>query len=383
MHICFITNEYPKAGYPHGGVGTFVKTFATDLVNAGHKVTVLGINNYTNGEDVENDKGIVVFRLRPKRIKGLTWYFNSKAISAKLRQIHAKTAIDIIETTELGLAFISKIKAVKYVIRLHGGHHFFAESEQRGINKWKGFQEKRSFKKTDAFIAVSKYVKSHTSKYLSYHNKPIAVIKNAINLAVFKPKNEIKIIPNSLLFAGTICEKKGVEQLVRAMENVLEQKPEVNLYLFGRDWVHNNGKSYIDYIKNEVIPQLQVDHTKIHFMGSVPLEKLAKHYASAEVCVFPSLMETQGLVAPEAMAMGKLVVFSELGPGPETISHQKTGLLCNPYEIDDIAEKIIWALEHKDQSALIAAAGQHYVLDHFDSNKLMNANVSFYKRLLN
>ena len=64
-----------------------------------------------------------------------------------------------------------KIKNIKYVIRLHGGHHFFAEAENRGINKWKGFQEKRSFKKADAFIAVSNYVKNHTATYLSYYNK--------------------------------------------------------------------------------------------------------------------------------------------------------------------------------------------------------------------
>ena len=32
MHICFLTNEYPKAGFPHGGLGSFVKTMAEALV---------------------------------------------------------------------------------------------------------------------------------------------------------------------------------------------------------------------------------------------------------------------------------------------------------------------------------------------------------------
>ena len=26
MHICFLTSEYPKIGFPHGGIGSFVKT---------------------------------------------------------------------------------------------------------------------------------------------------------------------------------------------------------------------------------------------------------------------------------------------------------------------------------------------------------------------
>ena len=31
MHICFLTDEYPKEGFPHGGIGSFVKTMAEAL----------------------------------------------------------------------------------------------------------------------------------------------------------------------------------------------------------------------------------------------------------------------------------------------------------------------------------------------------------------
>jgi hypothetical protein len=110
----------------------------------------------------------MLFEFRKSKVKGLAWYFNSKNIAKTITEIHKKNPIDIIEGAELSLAFLPKIKEIKYVIRLHGGHHFFAEGENRGINGWKGFQEKRSFKKADAFIAVSNYVKSHTAKYLSY-----------------------------------------------------------------------------------------------------------------------------------------------------------------------------------------------------------------------
>ena len=36
MHLCFITNEYPQAGFPHGGMGSFVKTIAEALVEKGY-----------------------------------------------------------------------------------------------------------------------------------------------------------------------------------------------------------------------------------------------------------------------------------------------------------------------------------------------------------
>src|SRR5690554_4128595 len=192
LHICFITSEFPKQDFPHGGVGTFVATLGKALVEKGIKVSVIGLN-YINKEETEHINGITVYRVIAKKQKGLQWYFNSKAIADKVKEVHKQNAIDIIETAELGLAFLSKIKGIKYIIRLHGGHHFFAEGENRGINPWKGFQEKRSFSKADGFIGVSNYVKKHTGKYLKYYGKTIEVIANPISFEKFQPINGLKI----------------------------------------------------------------------------------------------------------------------------------------------------------------------------------------------
>ncbi|WP_299527067.1 glycosyltransferase family 4 protein [Winogradskyella sp.] len=382
MHICFITHEYPKTGFSHGGIGTFVKTFSRQLVEKGHEVSVVGINNYTLQNEVEHDLGVTVYRLKPKRIKGLTWFFNTNSINNKIKKINANSPIDIVESSELGLAFTRKLKNIKYIIRLHGGHHFFAESEERGINKWKGFQEKRSFKKADAFIAVSDYVKTHTEQYLSYDNKLVVTIKNAVNLDVFQPKTNVEIENHSLLFAGTVCEKKGVGQLVKAMPKVLKYNPNVKLYLYGRDWKLKDGRSYIDYVKHDIMKPQSLDERQIKFMGVVPLAKLAKAYAKAQICIFPSLMETQGLVAPEAMAMQRLVIFSDKGPGPETITHGKTGLLCNPYNPEDIADKIIWALNNKSESEKIAFEGYKFVMKNFNNQTITLQNLNFYESII-
>lgn len=63
MHICFISNEYPKEGFPHGGVGTFLKTIAPKLVEAGHKVSVVGIN-YTSSNETSVENGVTIYRLK-------------------------------------------------------------------------------------------------------------------------------------------------------------------------------------------------------------------------------------------------------------------------------------------------------------------------------
>lgn len=383
MHICFITNEYPKQGFPHGGIGTFIHTISHKLVELGHSVSVIGINTYTKIDELEDDAGVSIIRIKPRIVKGLTWFLNYQSLNRTLKEIHKQNPIDVVETAELGLAFINKNKAIKYLIRLHGGHHFFAEAEKRKVSRWKGFQEKRSFKKADAFVAVSNYVKSHTSKFLSYHNKPIEIIMSPINLDVFKPNQNVEVEPNTILFAGTVCEKKGVHQLIKAMPQVLKSNPEAKLLIYGRDWFFKDGTSYINYLKDNVIPKLGDVKEHIHFMGSVPMSELTQKYASAEVCVFPSLMETQGLVAPEAMAVQKLVVFSECGPGPETIDHRKTGLLCNPYDADDIADKILWAFNNKTEAREIAKSARAHVVSSFNMNTIINKNLEFYKFVTN
>lgn len=381
MHICFLTNEFPKEGFPHGGIGSFVKTLAITLVKNNIKVSVVGIN-YTSNDETETVEGINIYRLKKSSVKGLSWYFNSKAVNKKISQIHKENPIHIIESSELGLAFISKIENIKCIIRLHGGHHFFAESENRKINKWKGFQEKRSFSKADAFIAVSQYVKKHTEKYLSYNNKPIGYISNPIDTDFFKPivKNESD---NKIVFAGTVCEKKGIRQLIQAFPLVKKEIPNAVLEIYGRDWFFPDGSSYIKMLKESEFSKIESVAKDIYFKGAISFNEIPNAYAQATVCVFPSHMETQGLVAPEAMSMEKAVVFTKLGPGPEAVEDYKTGLLCDPYNPEDIAEKIIWFFSNKEKKEIIEKSARKFVVQKYGLNTIIDQNIVFYKSLIN
>ena len=379
MHICFLTNEYPKEGFPHGGLGTFVKTIAEELVSKNIQVSVVGLN-YNPIDETEQLNGVTVIRIKRSKVKGLAWFFNSKNIGKTIDAIHRKAPIHIIEGPELSLAFLPKIKDIKYIIRLHGGHHFFAEGENRGINWWKGFQEKRSFEKAAAFIAVSNYVKSHTAKFLSYHNKPIEVIFNPINSQLFQPL-ETAIEVSNITFAGTICEKKGVRQLIQAFPLVKEKFPSAVLNLYGRDWLFPDGSSYIKMLQEIELPKIGNISKDIIFHGAVSYNEIPSAYAKAAVCVFPSHMETLGLVAPEAMVMEKPVIFTKLGPGPEVIADGETGWLCNPHEPKEIANTIIQVLSNPHKASEIAKQGRLSVLQQFEIKTIVSKNIEFYNKI--
>lgn len=374
MHIVFISHEYPL--WSPGGVGSFLQTIGRALVTNGHRVTIVGAGKSTREEFLE-DEGVQLFRL-PKK-KGILPAFihNGLRLNKKLKEIHREHPIDIIESAELGLALLSSTHHAKKVIRLHGGHHFFAEAEKRGINWRKGFLEKRSFKKADAFIAVSNYVKEHTGTFLSYHKKPLEIIPHPIDTTLEKPL--VNERTDHILFAGTVCEKKGVRQLIEAFKLVREKYPQKILNIFGRDWFFPNGASYIAMLKSTYDASY---FENVVFHGSIPRTELNIRYAEAAFCVFPSHMETQGLVTLEAMLFQKPVIFSQFGPGPETITHLENGLLCDVYRPEDITEKMIWCIENPDAAKSLGINAEATIRAKYNKNSILERNLAFYSSLL-
>lgn len=379
MHLVFLTHEFPKPGFANGGVGTFVQTLGFWLTESGHKVSVVGINN-TEDYEVENHSSLTVYRLPKKNVKGLTWLLQSRSIAKKINELNASNPIDVIEGTEMAFAFVPKLKGVKYLIRLHGGHHFFAESENRGVNWWKGFQERRSFKKADAIIGVSHYVMDHTSRYIDFSKKDKGVFFNPANLHKFREADLKKEIRNRIFFAGTVCEKKGIRQLIQAMPIITESIPDAELYIAGRDWFFpKTGISYLSYIRTFIDPCVE---RSIHFLGPLPNFEIPNQIEMASVCCYPSHMEAMPLSWIEVMAMGKGFVGSQLGPGPEIIKPGHNGLMCNPLSPEDIANKIIWMLKNKERAVELGKNAREFALSNFSLEKIGPKNLELYQSLI-
>lgn len=378
MHFCFLTNEYPRPGHAHGGIGTFLKVFCPSLVSAGHQVTVI---NGTTGprEEVYSDGGVRIIYTPFSNVKGFAWWYNYGAVNREIVELHCKNPIDVIEGSELSFAFLTKLAGIAYVIRLHGGHHFFAEGEKRKVNPWKALQEKRSFQKADAFIGVSNYVVAHTSKFLKIAPRPVRVIMYPIDLERFVPMPFEQIVPHKIVFAGTIIEKKGIRQLLEAMPIVLEAFPDTMLHVYGRDWKNARGESYLEQLRLNISSQLL---EKVVFHGPVDHYLLPDIYAQAHVCVFPSHIETLGLVAPEAMATQRAVVYTLTGPGPEVVKHKETGWLCDPYRHEDIANQILDVFSNESEMKKIALAGSKQVSSQFNIKTILGQNLDFYREII-
>lgn len=79
-------------------------------------------------------------------------------------------------------------------------------------------------------------------------------------------------------------------------------------------------------------PRLMAQLPFAVFLGFLPVARLAELYASADCCVLPSVTETCGLVALEAMASALPVVAADAGGLRESVIHGRTGLLADPHD---------------------------------------------------
>lgn len=378
IHICFVTNEYPPA--VHGGVGTFVQTLARKLVVNGFKISVVGVGADPNRESIVDDEGVSVYSVRASKWSQFKFIQNIRRVNRKLGEINETSPIHIVETAELGQAFISKRFTFKRVIRMHGGHHFFSTTLGNPISKWKAFQEKKSFRRATHIAAVSNFVGETTRDLLQLSNRKIEVIYNPIETSKFYLCDPTKIVKGRILFVGTICEKKGVRQLIQALPEIVKFFPQAHLEIVGRDWFDPITKeSYTDYLKTQIPESVK---GKVNIIGKIPHTEVPTKIEEAEVCAYPSHMEAMPIAWLEVMAMGKPFVASLKGPGPETVSDGVTGLLADCYIPESIAEKIKFMFSYPEKASEMGLRARKDVLERFNLDDLVSQNISFYSKVL-
>lgn len=141
-----------------------------------------------------------------------------------------------------------------------------------------------------------------------------------------------------LLFVGRVAAEKQIEQIRAVLENV----PNTHLAIVG-DGPHR--------------PKLEQHFagTSVTFAGYLKGAELSKAYASSDIFVFPSAIETFGLVVAEAMAAGLPVVASRVGGVPELIDSGVNGFI---FEVNDEAQMIADVRELADDPARRATMGE-------------------------
>lgn len=187
-------------------------------------------------------------------------------------------------------------------------------------------------------ITVSNFECKHIQEVLNLSDKQITAIYNGYS-QYFHPINDSRIITKKytqsgsyLFFLGNTDPKKNVPRTLKAYSLYLKRS-EIKRPLLIADL-----KECIldDILKEQGIEDIK---HKLVFPGYIPNKDLPGLYNGAFAFLYTSLRESFGIPLLEAMACGTPVITSATSAMPE-IAGEK-GILINPLEEDEIAEKLL------------------------------------------
>jgi L-malate glycosyltransferase len=384
FHLCLICDEYPPCNT--GGIGIVSRSLARMLVNAGNKVTVVGIYQpyirKVTETEMENDNGVIVYRLPPSSAK----YGNRiKLISERLRLAawiknnEKKQGFNIVESPDFTGQLVFYRSNLPKIVRLHGAVLLKDALLHRPSSRLLHFCEKVSLKKANFIIAVSNYCAEMTMQ-ISKVNKKYEVIHNAVDTEFFKPDTSVPVDRKMILYFGTITKDKGISFLFDSMTEVLQKFPNAHLVLLGKDSFKKNGKNCLQYINDELSPHMR---TRIQYVGNLSHgQEFLSYIRRASVCVFPTHAEAFGLSVVEAMSCQKPVIFTKYCSGPEILEDGVSGLLCDPHNPHDISRNICKILGDSQFSQMLAIEARKKVLASFSQSIWIEKNIGFYSKVL-
>lgn len=179
---------------------------------------------------------------------------------------------------------------------------------------------------------------------------PVTVVPTPLDLRQYHHLEPERIRTNLevtevdvLLFIGRLAPEKNLDFLLRAFARIVNVRPQTRLLLVGQG-------PYKDTLQ-KMTRKMDLGRQVI-FTGSLPHTEIPHFAAAADLFVFPSLTDTQGLVLTEAMAAGTPVVAVE-APGPVDVLAEGGGILV-PADEEDFAEAILTLLDDEARRQAMA-----------------------------
>jgi glycosyltransferase involved in cell wall biosynthesis len=190
--------------------------------------------------------------------------------------------------------------------------------------------------------------------------REIKVIHVGVDTTLFRPTEpKGKYLPEGqfkILTVARLHKYKGIEYLIEAMR-LLQEMPEAKLYILGKGSEEVNLKRRVKRFGLE---------KKVEFLReAIPNYEMPFLYNECDVYVQPSIIEPYGIAVLEAMACGKPVIGTKVGGMLDTVKEGETGLLVEPGNVEEIAERIM-ILKDENKRERMGIRARKWVVDNFE-----------------
>lgn len=382
MKILFISDVYfPRVN----GVSTSIKTFIEQLTGLGHQVDLIAPDY---GSDADNERHI-------KRVAARSIYFDpedrlmkyGKAI--QLLPELKKAGYDVIHIHTpfvahyLGLK-LSKLLAIPCVETYHTFFEDYLHHYLPWIPQWSARYIARTISKKQCNAVDSLVVPSqpmlNVLRIYGIDTKA-SVIPTGLQDTSFADADGLRFkqehgIENSrpmLLYVGRVAYEKNIPFLFRMTKILAERYPNVLLVVAGEGPAERS--------LHQLTITLKIQDN-VQFIGYLDRNTaLNDCYKSADVFVFSSKSETQGLVLLEAMAQGTPVVaIAELGTASILIEGE--GALIAPENEEIFADKVARLIENRQERDNLGKRARAYVIKKWTAEVQAIRMVDFYEQTI-
>ncbi len=157
-------------------------------------------------------------------------------------------------------------------------------------------------------------------------------------------------IPNdapAILFFGYIRKYKGLDILLRAMPQIIEQLPEIRLIVAGE--FYGDEQEY-----RTLIDELRIPSKNLILVNDyIPNEEVPLYFSAANAAVVPYRSATQSGIVQIAYNFDVPVIATNVGGLPEIVKDGTSGLIARDLTPEATAEKVIRFFQERLESKLI------------------------------
>lgn len=328
------------------GVSTSVKTLMAELERAGHTVFVI-TSQFPNYRDER--PGIYRFPSVNSIIE--PDYVLPVPISPRITSLIPKLHLDVIHSHSpfmLGVLALRMARRLSLPI-ISTNHTLYTEythympvlptvvTKELAI-RWM----RKYYNDCDYILAPSRLTRDRLISECDV-TTPISIVPTGIPAPPYLLTSAIDIKRNLdlpvesriLLYVGRLAPEKNLLMLLESFQKIAAVEKDTYLVIAG------SGKS--DSWMQDQARKLGV-WERMRFAGFVPRTKLDPLYNAAEIFMFPSKTETQGVAIGEALASGTPCVVVNEGGAPESIRDGYDGILVND-DPNEMAQQALCLLQ--------------------------------------
>ena len=208
----------------------------------------------------------------------------------------------------------------------------------------------------------------------------IAVVPTGVPLDLFRPgdrgaaRRRLGLVEDAplCLYVGRLDREKNVERVIEAFGSVALAVSGARLLLVGQG-------SHEAALRR--FAAASAARSVIRFAGSVAREELPPYYQAADLFLFSSETETQGLVLAEAHACGLPAVAVRASGVDEVVRDGETGLLTKA-DVEELADAAIGLLLDSPRRSAMALAARALAESEFCAARQVEVMAGHYRHLV-